>query len=93
MYRSGLATHEPHFTIIREEFKPNQPRPCGICGQYGHDMDECCGLPREKQGEHDELQSKPMVTTEYIFIRLNVVREVCDSRYTLLTLLFKFPFV
>uniref|UniRef100_H2ZNE1 Uncharacterized protein n=1 Tax=Ciona savignyi TaxID=51511 RepID=H2ZNE1_CIOSA len=25
----GLATHEPNFTIIREEFKPNQPRPCG----------------------------------------------------------------
>lgn len=32
----GLATHEPHFTIIREEFKPNQPRPCDICGQLGN---------------------------------------------------------
>jgi XRN 5'-3' exonuclease N-terminus len=31
----GLATHEPNFTIIREEFKPNQPRPCDICGQVG----------------------------------------------------------
>lgn len=31
----GLATHEPNFTIIREEFKPNQPRPCDICGQLG----------------------------------------------------------
>lgn len=33
----GLATHEPNFTIIREEFKPNKPRPCDICGQV-------CGL-------------------------------------------------
>ena len=34
----GLATHEPHFTIIREEFKPNQPRPCDICGQLGTNL-------------------------------------------------------
>ena len=34
---SGLATHEPNFTIIREEFKPNQPRPCDLCGQLGSD--------------------------------------------------------
>lgn len=31
----GLATHEPNFTIIREEFKPNKPKPCEICGQLG----------------------------------------------------------
>ena len=31
----GLATHEVNFTIIREEFKPNQPKPCDICGQHG----------------------------------------------------------
>jgi 5'-3' exoribonuclease 2 len=31
----GLATHEPYFTILREEFKPNQPKPCEICNQYG----------------------------------------------------------
>ena len=31
----GLATHEPQFTIIREEFKPNKVRPCDICGQVG----------------------------------------------------------
>lgn len=29
----GLATHEPNFTIIREEFKPNKPRPCDLCRQ------------------------------------------------------------
>ena len=27
--------HEPYFTILREEFKPGQPKPCEICGQLG----------------------------------------------------------
>lgn len=31
----GLATHEPYFTIIREEFVPNTERPCDICGMIG----------------------------------------------------------
>lgn len=47
----GLATHEPNFTIIREEFKPNKPRPCALCGQMGHEIKECQGTAREKQGE------------------------------------------
>lgn len=47
----GLATHEPHFTIIREEFKPNKPRSCDLCGQMGHEMKDCQGLPKEKVGE------------------------------------------
>jgi 5'-3' exoribonuclease 2 len=37
----GLASHEPNFTIIREEFKPNKPRPCDLCRQMGHEVHEC----------------------------------------------------
>uniref|UniRef100_A0A671SJM9 5'-3' exoribonuclease n=1 Tax=Sinocyclocheilus anshuiensis TaxID=1608454 RepID=A0A671SJM9_9TELE len=40
----GLATHEANFTIIREEFKPNKPRPCALCGQMGHEIKDCQGL-------------------------------------------------
>lgn len=47
----GLATHELQFTIIREEFKPNQPKPCPLCSQMGHELKNCEGLPREKKGE------------------------------------------
>ncbi|ESO05087.1 hypothetical protein HELRODRAFT_191587 [Helobdella robusta] len=44
----GLATHEPNFTIIREEFKPNAERACEICGGSGHQMKECMGLTKVK---------------------------------------------
>ena len=47
----GLATHEPNFTIIREEFKPNQPRPCDMCRQMGHEMVDCQGAPKPIEGK------------------------------------------
>lgn len=71
----GLATHEPHFTIIREEFKPNQPRPCDICGQLGHEMKDCQGLEKEKSGEHDEIGPSIASAQNFIFVRLYVLRE------------------
>lgn len=86
----GLATHEPNFTIIREEFKPNQPRPCDICGQIGHEMKDCAGLPKEKQGEHDELEKPLGAETQFIFLRLNVLREYLEKELTMTNLPFTF---
>ncbi|KAF7256865.1 hypothetical protein EG68_05958 [Paragonimus skrjabini miyazakii] len=73
----GLATHEPYFTIIREEFKPNQPKPCDLCGQIGHEMQDCVGTPKE---EDDPRRGCPPplnigAEPDFIFIRLNVLRE------------------
>ncbi|GFW25568.1 5'-3' exoribonuclease 2 [Trichonephila clavipes] len=71
----GLATHEPNFTIIREEFKPNQPTPCELCGQIGHELKECTGAAKKMQGEFDELTKPIEIDVDFIFIRLNVLRE------------------
>lgn len=70
----GLATHEMNFTILREEFVPNQPRPCDICAQYGHDMDDCDGDARNP--EEPEILPVP---PGFIFIRLNVLREYLEK--------------
>ncbi|MBN3325314.1 XRN2 exoribonuclease, partial [Atractosteus spatula] len=87
----GLATHEPQFTIIREEFKPNKPRPCGMCGQLGHEIKDCQGLAREKKGEHDEFaDSLPASEQEFIFIRLSVLREYLERELTMASLPFPF---
>ncbi|UJR23621.1 hypothetical protein I4U23_026607 [Adineta vaga] len=71
----GLATHEPYFTIIREEFKPFKPRPCELCGQFGHSLKECKGIAKEKFGKNDELAPLQVQETQYIFVRLSVLRE------------------
>ncbi|XP_011451785.3 5'-3' exoribonuclease 2 [Magallana gigas] len=88
----GLATHEPHFTIIREEFKPNQPRPCDLCGQLGHEMKECMGLPKEMCGENDELPKVMGAEQEFIFIRLNILREYLERELLMDNLPFKYDF-
>ncbi|XP_054618289.1 5'-3' exoribonuclease 2 isoform X2 [Dunckerocampus dactyliophorus] len=89
----GLATHEPNFTIIREEFKPNKPRPCALCGQVGHEIKECQGMAREKQGEHDEFaDTLPVSEQEFIFIRLCVLREYLARELTMASLPFSFDF-
>ncbi|RWS27757.1 5'-3' exoribonuclease 2-like protein, partial [Leptotrombidium deliense] len=78
----ALATHELHFTILREEFIPNQPRPCEICGQYGHEMNECTGTERQEY-QQDILITEP----GFIYIRISVLREYlkreCGYEYDL----------
>ncbi|XP_051951280.1 5'-3' exoribonuclease 2 [Xyrauchen texanus] len=89
----GLATHEANFTIIREEFKPNKPRPCALCNQMGHEIKDCQGVAREKQGEHDEFaDSIPVSEQEFIFIRLAVLREYLERELTMASLPFPFDF-
>lgn len=46
----GLATHEPYFTIVREEFNPHAQnfKPCELCGQYDHELKQCQGLPQNE---------------------------------------------
>ncbi|XP_038071349.1 5'-3' exoribonuclease 2-like isoform X2 [Patiria miniata] len=86
----GLATHEPYFTIIREEFKPNQKRPCELCNQMGHDLKECTGLPKEMEGEFDELPAPIGEETQFIFLRLNILREYLEKELWMTGLPFTF---
>lgn len=67
----GLATHELNFTILREEFVPNQPKPCEICGQCGHEMKGCQGKANVPEKDAAPIQTEP----GFIYIRLNVLRE------------------
>ncbi|XP_026830546.1 5'-3' exoribonuclease 2 homolog isoform X2 [Ooceraea biroi] len=84
----GLATHEPNFTIIREEFKPNKPKPCDICGQLGHEMRECTGAEPNQKPEESIYGSE----CQFIFVRLNVLREYLERELYMPNLPFKYDF-
>ncbi|VDD85958.1 unnamed protein product [Enterobius vermicularis] len=73
----GLATHEPNFNIIREEFIPNQQKPCEICNQYGHTIDDCRGFV---YFFHDIFCSTPLQKeANFIFVRIPVLREYLEK--------------
>ncbi|XP_026332870.1 5'-3' exoribonuclease 2 homolog [Hyposmocoma kahamanoa] len=86
----GLATHEPNFTIIREEFKPNKPRPCDVCGQLGHEMKECTGTTPDAS----LVRSDPAFGNQdnFIFVRLSVLREYLEKELQMPNLPFPYDF-
>lgn len=84
----GLATHEANFTIIREEFLPNKPRPCDICGQMGHEMKECTGSEPNALDTVKSFGSE----TEFIFVRLSVLREYLKRELVMTNLPFPYDF-
>jgi 5'-3' exoribonuclease 2 len=85
----GLATHEPNFTIIREEFLPNKPRPCDICQQVGHEMKDCNGLDMEYHAQAEITFGKEV---QFIFVRLNVLKEYLAKELQMPNLPFKYDF-
>ncbi|KAH9397571.1 5'-3' exoribonuclease 2 [Tyrophagus putrescentiae] len=52
---------------------PNQPRPCDLCGQIGHELKDCTGA--ELPPEDLPVPAK----TDFIYIRLNVLREYLEK--------------
>jgi 5'-3' exoribonuclease 2 len=82
-----LATHEPHFSIIRETLQDAAPRKCFICNRFGHLASECegfdllsfsllSGLPKEMEGEFDEKAPKELKPQQFLMI--DVLREYLD---------------
>ncbi|CAE6439706.1 hypothetical protein ACGC1H_000817 [Rhizoctonia solani] len=66
----ALATHEPHFRVLREDvFADSNKNCCRICGQEGHFAARCTGKPKEKD------TSKPPEKKPFIFLDVAVLRE------------------
>ncbi|KAI9709145.1 MAG: 5'-3' exoribonuclease 2 [Bogoriella megaspora] len=75
----GLATHEPHFRILREDvfFQESKARVCKLCGQAGHKMEECTGEAKVKQGEFDEKQHA--IEKPFIWLHVSILREYLNE--------------
>jgi 5'-3' exoribonuclease 2 len=76
----GLATHEPHFRVLREDvfFQESHARACRICGQKGHEARECRGQPKEKDGEFDE-KDRPHPLKPFIWLHVSILREYLEA--------------
>ncbi|KAJ3362975.1 5'-3' exoribonuclease 2 [Allomyces javanicus] len=79
----GLATHEPHFTILREDVFANEKnrkgnRNCHNCGQPGHRQDECPNpkvtINHNKGGTGTDFEKKP-----YLFLHVPILREYLEA--------------
>ncbi|CAI2324874.1 unnamed protein product [Caenorhabditis sp. 36 PRJEB53466] len=85
----GIATHEANFNIIREEFVPNQPRACDLCGQYGHELKECRGAENETDLGDDYCKPEQR-EKNFIFLRIPVLREYLEKELYMPNLPFEF---
>lgn len=87
----GLATHEPHFRVLREDvfFQQGQARTCQICGQKGHEARNCRGEAKEKDGEFDEKDSG-IVQKPFIWLHVAVLREYLSVELSVSGLPFRF---
>ncbi|XP_045826466.1 5'-3' exoribonuclease 3 isoform X4 [Trifolium pratense] len=74
----GLATHEIHFSILREVVFTPGPDKCFVCGQVGHMAAECEGKAKRKSGEFDEKGDAIVVKKPFQFLNIWTLREYLE---------------
>ena len=76
----GLATHEPHFRVLREDvfFQESKARTCNLCGQKGHIAEACKGEARAKEGDFGE-KDKALTDKPFIWLHVSILREYLEA--------------
>ncbi|CAN6482583.1 unnamed protein product [Victoria cruziana] len=90
----ALATHEVHFSILREiVFTPGQQDKCFLCGQMGHLAADCQGKEKRKFGEFDEKSAEASVAKKpYQFLNIWTLREYLEYEFRIPNASFKIDF-
>ncbi|WVR09041.1 hypothetical protein IAU60_006101 [Kwoniella sp. DSM 27419] len=73
----SLATHEPHFRVLREDVfaqGSKGPMPCKNCGQTGHLTSNCISEKKVKDPNVVEV-AKPVDPKPFIFLDVSCLRE------------------
>lgn len=76
----GLATHEPHFRVLREDvfFQESKAKTCRICGQKGHIAEACRGEAKQIVGDFDE-KDKAVAIKPFIWLHVSILREYLEA--------------
>ncbi|KAL7954277.1 exoribonuclease [Trichoderma compactum] len=90
----GLATHEPHFRVLREDvfFNEGKNRTCKLCGQKGHEANNCRGAPKPAEDADNEKSkgSQTPVLKPFIWLHVSVLREYLAAELSIPDLPFGF---
>lgn len=72
----GLATHEPHFRVLREDVnvRDAKAKTCKLCGQQGHYAENCRGNAKAKSGEFDEKGTTDELKP-FVWLNVPILRE------------------
>ncbi|KAK7178692.1 5 -3 exoribonuclease 2 [Paraphaeosphaeria sporulosa] len=77
----GLATHEPHFRVLREDvfFDSGKDKSCTKCGRKGHIRPKCPhpddGSKLTEEEARDEWDAAEHPLKPFIWVHINVLRE------------------
>ena len=83
----SLATHEPHFRVLREDvfFQEGSRTACRICGQEGHYAAQCTGTKAE-------IVKTPTEKKPFIWLDVAVLREYLEAELNVPNVPFPFNF-
>lgn len=86
----GLATHEPHFRVLREDvfFQDGKSRMCKLCGQKGHDAASCGGNAQESADA--DVKERAPTLKPFIWLHVSVLREYLAVELDVPNLPFRF---
>ncbi|OLL22700.1 5'-3' exoribonuclease 2 [Neolecta irregularis DAH-3] len=75
----GLATHEPHFRVLREDvfFQDASSKGCRICSQMGHFASECSAENRANAAAiaAEKKAGEVSVLKPFIWLHVDILRE------------------